>query len=306
MIFVGTGQNYSVPESVRQCQDNGGTPQECLPPWNAKDSIVALDLTTGEIQWITGPARFDAWNIACVPGFPPEQLPEPGARPRHQRRHPPLHHPRSGRPAPPRGRREPEERRVLDARRADRRDHLERVGGPRFDARRYRVGYRDRRPAHLLRREQQRPHSLPAPRRSDHRLQLVRGVGRGHRPHPLAGAGAAWRHLRGAGHRRQRRGLLRFAERLHVRVRRRDRRAAVGVPRRGSSNAGPAIVDGTVYWGNGYQRINTPSTTFYAFSLPSTPPSSPPPSSPPSSSPPPSSPPPSSPPPSGPPPPLGQ
>jgi polyvinyl alcohol dehydrogenase (cytochrome) len=38
-----------------------------------------------------------------------------------------------------------------------------------------------------------------------------------------------------------------------------------------SSIAGPAIVDGTVYWGNGYARINPPgtsSTTFYAFRRP--------------------------------------
>jgi polyvinyl alcohol dehydrogenase (cytochrome) len=39
----------------------------------------------------------------------------------------------------------------------------------------------------------------------------------------------------------------------------------------GSSNAGPAIVDGTVYWGNGYARFPLPgftaSTTFYAFSI---------------------------------------
>jgi polyvinyl alcohol dehydrogenase (cytochrome) len=38
----------------------------------------------------------------------------------------------------------------------------------------------------------------------------------------------------------------------------------------GSSNAGPAIVGGSVYWGNGYERagIGTPSRTFYAVSLP--------------------------------------
>jgi len=38
-----------------------------------------------------------------------------------------------------------------------------------------------------------------------------------------------------------------------------------------SSVAGPAIVHGTVYWGNGYARIRTPgtsSTTFYAFRRP--------------------------------------
>ncbi|MEO3854203.1 hypothetical protein [Acrocarpospora sp. B8E8] len=77
-IFIGTGQNYSIPESARQCQDNGGTPQQCLPSWNAKDAIVAMDLTTGAIKWNTGPPRFDEWNFACLPGFPPNNCPDPG------------------------------------------------------------------------------------------------------------------------------------------------------------------------------------------------------------------------------------
>ncbi len=54
----------------------------------------------------------------------------------------------------------------------------------------------------------------------------------------------------------------------------------------GSSNAGPAIVDGKLYWGNGYDSGGNPSTTFYAFALPGGGPSSQPPSSPPSSPPP--------------------
>jgi polyvinyl alcohol dehydrogenase (cytochrome) len=38
----------------------------------------------------------------------------------------------------------------------------------------------------------------------------------------------------------------------------------------GSSNAGPAIVGNTMYWGNGYDNhfiSRNPSTTFYAFSV---------------------------------------
>ncbi len=39
----------------------------------------------------------------------------------------------------------------------------------------------------------------------------------------------------------------------------------------GASNAGPAIIDGTIYWGNGYDHLGipegSPSTSFYAFSL---------------------------------------
>jgi outer membrane protein assembly factor BamB len=36
----------------------------------------------------------------------------------------------------------------------------------------------------------------------------------------------------------------------------------------GSSNAGPAVVGGRLYWGNGYSRGGTASTRFYAFALP--------------------------------------
>jgi polyvinyl alcohol dehydrogenase (cytochrome) len=78
LVFVGTGQNYAVPDSARECEDNGGTPEECLPPWNAKDAIIGMDLTTGEIRWSTGPSRFDAWNLGCLPGFPPNNCPNPG------------------------------------------------------------------------------------------------------------------------------------------------------------------------------------------------------------------------------------
>ena len=38
----------------------------------------------------------------------------------------------------------------------------------------------------------------------------------------------------------------------------------------GSSNAAPAIVDGTLFWGNGYNNrfiSRAGSTTFYAFSV---------------------------------------
>lgn len=77
-IFIGTGQNYSIPQSADQCQANGGTPQQCLASWNAKDSILAMDLTTGAIKWATGPPRFDQWNFACLTGAPPNNCPNPG------------------------------------------------------------------------------------------------------------------------------------------------------------------------------------------------------------------------------------
>lgn len=75
-VYVTTGQNYAVPPEAKQCQAAGGTPAECLSPDNHKDSILALDLSTGAIEWSAGPELFDDWNGGCIPGFPPDNCPE--------------------------------------------------------------------------------------------------------------------------------------------------------------------------------------------------------------------------------------
>jgi polyvinyl alcohol dehydrogenase (cytochrome) len=75
-VYVTTGQNYAVPPDAKDCQAAGGTPDECLSPDDHKDSILALDLRTGAIEWSAGPQLFDDWNGACIPGFPPDNCPE--------------------------------------------------------------------------------------------------------------------------------------------------------------------------------------------------------------------------------------
>lgn len=75
-VYVTTGQNYAVPEEAKACQTAGGTPAECLSPDNHKDSILALDLRSGAIEWSAGPQMFDDWNGGCIPGFPPDNCPE--------------------------------------------------------------------------------------------------------------------------------------------------------------------------------------------------------------------------------------
>ena len=75
-VYVTTGQNYAVPPESKECQLAGGTPDECLSPDNHKDSILALDLRTGRIEWAAGPQAFDDWNGGCLPGFPPDNCPE--------------------------------------------------------------------------------------------------------------------------------------------------------------------------------------------------------------------------------------
>ena len=67
-LYVTTGNNYTVPDSVKTCQHNGGTAGDCLSPDDHVDAVVALNATTGQIKWSTGVEGFDDWNVACIPG----------------------------------------------------------------------------------------------------------------------------------------------------------------------------------------------------------------------------------------------
>lgn len=66
MLYVTTGNNYTIPASATTCQENGGTPQECLDPGDHVDSIVALDASTGAIVWADGEGGFDTWTLGCL------------------------------------------------------------------------------------------------------------------------------------------------------------------------------------------------------------------------------------------------
>jgi polyvinyl alcohol dehydrogenase (cytochrome) len=78
-VYVTTGNNYTQPASVTACENAGGTTAECMPADNYQESILALDASTGAIKWVTGDNAFDAWTVACLPGFPPNNCPpDPG------------------------------------------------------------------------------------------------------------------------------------------------------------------------------------------------------------------------------------
>jgi polyvinyl alcohol dehydrogenase (cytochrome) len=77
LVYMATGNNYSVPESVRKCLAAGGG-EPCVSPDNHNNSIVAMDASTGAVKWAQRALRYDAWSVACglkVPGF---ELPVPG------------------------------------------------------------------------------------------------------------------------------------------------------------------------------------------------------------------------------------
>jgi polyvinyl alcohol dehydrogenase (cytochrome) len=69
-VYIGTGNNYNVPDSVLACiTAAGGDPdaeRACLPADNHFDSILSLDIRTGAIKWATAALPYDAWTVACI------------------------------------------------------------------------------------------------------------------------------------------------------------------------------------------------------------------------------------------------
>jgi polyvinyl alcohol dehydrogenase (cytochrome) len=75
-LYVTTGNNYTVPDSVKTCQDDHpNSPETCLDPNDYVDAIVALNATTGAVKWVTRLAGFDDWNVACIPPLDPSNCP---------------------------------------------------------------------------------------------------------------------------------------------------------------------------------------------------------------------------------------
>jgi len=75
LLYVATGNNYTVPDGVLECvAANEGSPDDveaCLDPGNFFDAVVALDLTTGAPAWASKALPFDSWTVACL--FGPEE-----------------------------------------------------------------------------------------------------------------------------------------------------------------------------------------------------------------------------------------
>jgi polyvinyl alcohol dehydrogenase (cytochrome) len=75
-LYIATGNNYSVPQTVLDCVDAAGSDtaaqRACISPDNHIDAILALDLVTGQVRWATEAIAFDAWTVQCIlpiPGF---------------------------------------------------------------------------------------------------------------------------------------------------------------------------------------------------------------------------------------------
>lgn len=69
-VFAATGNNYTVPASVAQCEANQGSNPNptCEASNDYFDAAMAFDPSTGAIKWGHVLWGYDAWTVACLTG----------------------------------------------------------------------------------------------------------------------------------------------------------------------------------------------------------------------------------------------
>jgi polyvinyl alcohol dehydrogenase (cytochrome) len=69
-VYVGTGNNYTVPYAAEKCQmeaeEHETSDEQCTSPSDLFDSVVALNLETGAIRWAHKVEGWDAFTVACL------------------------------------------------------------------------------------------------------------------------------------------------------------------------------------------------------------------------------------------------
>lgn len=80
-IFVGTGNNYEVPQSVKTClsETNGSGQAACFDSADLYDTALALDMKTGAVKWSKRVQGTDVWTVACTKNPNPVSCPEPSS-----------------------------------------------------------------------------------------------------------------------------------------------------------------------------------------------------------------------------------
>jgi polyvinyl alcohol dehydrogenase (cytochrome) len=64
-LFIGTGNNYTVPADVVVCQKANPT-ANCAAPNDFFDTAIGLDLKNGQIKWAKRLQSSDTWTVACL------------------------------------------------------------------------------------------------------------------------------------------------------------------------------------------------------------------------------------------------
>jgi len=87
-LYVTTGNNYSVPDDLEACvtearrreRVDSSAVKQCIEQvaGNYFDSVLALDLETGALKWARSVVPFDAWTLSCIFGLVnPDNCPSP-------------------------------------------------------------------------------------------------------------------------------------------------------------------------------------------------------------------------------------
>ncbi|KAF4624925.1 hypothetical protein G7Y89_g13243 [Cudoniella acicularis] len=82
-VFVATGNTYSIPEVIIQCQEatqnitavvEALVPEPCLPATIWQEAVLAIDIDLGIVNWVRQLSPLDAFTAACgFPGVSPQQ-----------------------------------------------------------------------------------------------------------------------------------------------------------------------------------------------------------------------------------------
>ena len=80
-LYVGTGNNYEVPDEVKQCLAKTAAIDEvkCFAADDHFDSALSLDLLTGRIKWSRRLQGLDVWTVACITNPNPVACPLPNS-----------------------------------------------------------------------------------------------------------------------------------------------------------------------------------------------------------------------------------
>lgn len=83
-VFVATGNSYSIPEVIIQCQHDTQNitavlqhlvPDSCLPANIWQESVLAIDIDLGIVNWVHQFPPLDAYSAGCgFPGIAPQKI----------------------------------------------------------------------------------------------------------------------------------------------------------------------------------------------------------------------------------------
>lgn len=72
-VFIASGNLYSFPDEFKRCENETSS---CLPPGVWQESVLALDIDSGNVNWLQRLTPLDAWTISCGGGLLPPENPQ--------------------------------------------------------------------------------------------------------------------------------------------------------------------------------------------------------------------------------------